>query len=401
MRLLRLKLAWLIDWAIPVRKGQVCFVSRRNAPINGNLRVMLDTLAAEPGLRVIAYKEGHTHPHTARVLQQQGVELIEQFSLQALITVLSSELVVLSHSARDAYLTRRKRGRRVVNLWHGVAIKRIEALMLPRGSIRAYHSRQRRIAQNSRIYDAVIASNPVDQLVNALAFAVPHQRVHPIGLPRFDYLLQHWRQWPEDLQAQRQGLEAQLKGRRLILYAPTFREGQTSLRDLISDTDQARIQHFCQNHHCALGIRPHPYWEGQQEQLCDGHTIIDAGTTQLPEPAVALSRAETLVADYSSIWVDYLILQRPVVGYMPDLTTYLDKERGFIYDYKSIFPGMIASDWSKVIEELSKPTTFEYLINTESRSTQKTLFLPQTLSKQSFASACRPLFANQAHQQSR
>ena len=70
------------------------------------------------------------------MLRLQGVELIDRSSLGALITLLSSELVVLSHSARDAYLTRRKRGRAVVNLWHGVAIKRIEAMMLPRGDMR-------------------------------------------------------------------------------------------------------------------------------------------------------------------------------------------------------------------------------------------------------------------------
>jgi CDP-glycerol glycerophosphotransferase (TagB/SpsB family) len=349
VRLLRLKLAWLIDWAIPVRRGQVCFVSKRNAPISGNLRVMLDVMAAEPGLRVIAYKEGHTHAHTAAVLRLQGVELIDRFSLGALITLLSSELVVLSHSARDAYLTRRKRGRAVVNLWHGVAIKRIEAMMLPRGSLRAHRSRQRRIAENSRLYDAVIASNPVDQLVNALAFAVPHHRVHPIGLPRFDYLLEPWQQWPDDLRAQRQALEAQLKGRQLILYAPTFREGGSKLADLITADDLALIREHCQANGSVLGIRPHPYWEGQQQELCDGDTILNAGTQHLPEPAVALSLASVLVADYSSIWVDYLLLNRPIFGLMPDLEGYIDKERGFLYNLEDVFPGAIMETWREFL----------------------------------------------------
>jgi len=352
LRLLRLKLAWLIDWAIPVRRGQVCFVSKRNAPISGNLRVMLDVMAAEPGLRVIVYKEGYTHAHTATVLRRQGVDLIDRFSLKALVTLLASELVVLSHSARDAYLTRRKRGRAVVNLWHGVAIKRIEAMMLPRGSLRAHRTRQRRIAQNSRIYDAVIASNPIDQLVNSLAFAVPHHQVHPIGLPRFDYLLEPWQQWPEDLLTQRQELEGQLKGRRLVLYAPTFREGGTSLANLITADDIALIRQHCRVSNSVLGIRPHPYWEGKQLELCDGESILDVGTEKLPEPAVALSLTSVLVADYSSIWVDYLLLNRPIFGLMQDLHSYIANERGLIYDIRDIFPGKITRNWDELITSL-------------------------------------------------
>jgi len=395
VRLLRLKLAWLIDWAIPVRRGQVCFVSRRNAPISGNLRVMLDVMAAEPGLRVIAYKEGHTHPHTAAVLRRQGVELIDRFSLGALVTLLASELVVLSHSARDAYLTRRKRGRAVVNLWHGVAIKRIEAMMLQHGSLRAHRSRQRRIAQNSLLYDAVIASNPVDQLVNALAFAVPHHRVHPIGLPRFDYLLEPWQQWPEDLRAQRQALEAQLKGRKLILYAPTFREGGTSLADLITADDLALIRQHCRASNSVLGIRPHPYWEGQQQALCDGDTILDVGPQQLSEPAVALSLASLLVADYSSIWVDYLLLNRPIIGLMPDLHSYVDEERGFLYDITYVFPGPIKANWSEILRssEAAPKASPEWSTSPRTHNMASLLLLPSATSREAIKQNCRDLLA--------
>jgi len=383
VRLLRLKLAWLLDWAIPVRRGQVCFVSRRNAPISGNLRVMLDAMAAEPHRRVIAYKEGATDPHTASVLKRQGVELIDRFSLRSLLTLLSSELVVLSHSARDAYLTRRKRGRAVVNLWHGVAIKRIEAMMLPRGGLQAHRSRQKRIAENSRLYDAVIASNPVDQLVNALAFAVPHHQVHPVGLPRFDYLSQPWQSWPEDLQAKRLELAAQLKGRRLILHAPTFREGGITLAHLITADDLTLIKAVCQKRGWVLGLRPHPYWEGQQHGLCDGKTVLDLGAQQLPEPAVALSLAVALVADYSSIWVDYLILKRPIHGLMKDLDKYMDNERGFLYPIQDVFPGPIHQTWHDVLaaieaegEQNVDPDSAGHAAHNKRHSKASLLFLP-------------------------
>lgn len=390
-RKFRIKIASLIDWSIPISPRQICFVSRRNVPINGNLRIMIDALSKESDLHVIVYKEGYNNSATTAALQDQRVELIDHFSWRNLIKLLSSEVIVLSHSARDAYITRRKRGRRVVNLWHGVAIKRIEAMMLPRGSRASFYKRRRRIIQNSFVYDALIASNPVDQLVNSLSFLVPHHKVIPIGLPRFDYLIKPWQMWPSDLHLQRQSLLTLLKGRRFVLWAPTFREqSKLSLENLITANDRQLIDKFCIENEIVLGIRPHPYWEGQQELICNHNTIINVGSTCYPEPAVPLSLAESLVADYSSIWVDYLLMKRPIIGFVPDLEAYLDKERSFIYPYKNIFPGPQFKCWNQVLEMLRQDAQVTII-----PSKNEIMFLPWGPANEGITERCRGLVLSQ------
>lgn len=231
-RVKKLFIARLLDYLLPVQQGRMCFVTRANVPLSGNLRIMLDDLAEQGDLEVGFYKEGPIPQDTLETLRHKGVRVMQCYSLDSLRFLLSSQTIVLSHSARDAYITRRKSGRRVVNLWHGVALKRIEALMPQQGSAKAYAKRQRLIQRNSRIYDAMVASNTVDQLVNALAFGLLHHKVHPIGLPRFDYLKPDYL-WPADLVSQKQQLTRIINGRQLVLYAPTFRESGTLLSELL------------------------------------------------------------------------------------------------------------------------------------------------------------------------
>jgi len=61
-----------------------------------------------------------------------------------------------------------------------------------------------------------------------------------------------------------------------------------------------------------------------------------------------LLAAEILITDYSSIWVDYLALDRPVIGFVPDRHRYETEDRGFITNFGEIFPGPLLQDWDFV-----------------------------------------------------
>ncbi len=50
---------------------------------------------------------------------------------------------------------------------------------------------------------------------------------------------------------------------------------------------------------------------------------------------------DLLIADYSSIAVEYSLLERPILLYAFDKEWYLDKDRGFYYDYEETAPGPI------------------------------------------------------------
>lgn len=395
LRSAKLFAARLLDYVVPIKRNRLCFVTRANVPLSGNLRIMLDTMAAQPGFEVGLFKEGPIPAETAQLLHSHGVKVMPRYSVQALLYLLSSQVIVLSHSARDAFITRRKRGRRVINLWHGVALKRIETLMPPQGSRFQFNRRQALIRRNAGIYDAMIASNPVDRLVNALAFGLAHHKVHPIGLPRFDYL-QPGFPWPADLASQRHELSQALRGRPLVLYAPTFRDSGTTLAHLLPPIALEAIRAFCQQTGAVFGIRPHPYRTHELPGLCDGEHIIDLSTQRYPEAAVLLACAQALVVDYSSIWVDYLILRRPIVAFVPDLPTYTQQDRGFIYDQAALFPGPFFRTWADTLTNIGHSLGHALDAALEQKHhLARVLLLPAAGAGPDFRTACAALICGQ------
>lgn len=335
---------WMVGLAgwlarvMPLHPNRVVFVSKRNVPVTGNLRIVADALAARGGHEIAVYKDGPIPPDTVTALRGRGIRVLEGFSLEAALFIAGSSTVVLSHSARDANLTHRRRGRRIVNLWHGVALKRIELLMSPVDGSKADAARREAMLRNASLYDAVIASSPVDRLVNALAFGVPYQNVHAVGLPRFDYL-DPAHALPPDLAAQRERLDARIGTRRLVLFAPTFREAGAPCSELFAPAVLERLRALCRQEQLVFGLRPHPYESRRLESLCDGDVFVNLDPNEYTEAALLLARAEALIVDYSSIWVDFLPRRKTILGYVPDLELYASRDRGFIYDQETLFPG--------------------------------------------------------------
>lgn len=390
----RLLAAWLLDFFVCLKRGRVVFVTRANAPVAGNLRIVLDAAIQDGNREIGLFQEGEIPPATLDVLRAAGVRIFQQYGLHSLLFLLGSELVVLSHSARDGYFTRRKRGRRMVNLWHGVALKRIEAMMRLQGSCLAFHYRMRFIRRNAQLYDAIIASNDVDRLVNTLAFGVDHDKVHATGLPRFDYL-RDGHAWPPDLDAQRQRLETLCAGRRLILHAPTFRDSSTSLGELITRQDLDTIRAFARDHSVVFGIRTHPYRVHEAKEICNGQEIINVSPNLFPEPAVVLAAADALIVDYSSIWIDYLLRNKPVLAYVPDRKKYISEDRGFIYDFDDVFPGPIVETWPEVLHHLGDTLGGNAHAGFRKKYERaKTLFLPPPGKDRNIADKCWRLITN-------
>lgn len=393
-RRVRVLFGHFIDPLIRLRPRRVVFVSKTRVQVMGNLRIMLDTLAEHGGYEIAVYKEGGILEETRKELSAKGIRVLDTYNFETLKYIYSSEQVVVSHSVRDAYISVHKRRRRIINLWHGVALKKIEGLMDSYGDSNEFYKRQKLIAKNALLYDDIIAANGIDRLVNALAFRVPYEKTHATGLPRFDYLKPGY-VWPQDLLKQKQRLESNVAGRKLIVYAPTFREHGARLTELLDSKNVSLLADFCAQNGVVIGIRPHPYQSLSLDEICDGNHIINLSSSLIAETAVFLSMTDILIADYSSIWVDFLLRYKPILGFMPDFEQYMHKERGFIYEFNSTFPGPMLTSWRDVIEQLFPLLNGELSEDTRKRydCLLSTLMLPNEMNRLS-STACLDLICN-------
>jgi CDP-glycerol glycerophosphotransferase len=227
---------------------------------------------------------------------------------------------------------------RLVNLWHGIPIKAIGNLD------ERFTARQfRREFRKSKRIDLFSVASVLERSIIAGAFVSEAKKVKVFGLPRNDSLgMPH-----ADLPAAGQQLVMQARaaksGRRFILYAPTFRDYDRDSVGL-SKQDLAWLEPLLQNNNALLGIRPHPRDLDLYRELIDSSPhIVDCSQSVYDDVSCLMREVDLLISDFSSIWVDYLLLDRPIVFYAWDLQRYI-ASRGFSVPFDRVLPSDFAED---------------------------------------------------------
>ena len=205
---------------------------------------------------------------------------------------------------------------------------------------------------------SVSSENVAD--IYAHNFYVDKSKVKPFGVPRNDfYNEEHLSDaYLSNLRESFEKDYPQLKGKKLVLYAPTFREDPKNNAvfeyfDIEKFLDELGDEY-------ALAIRLHPNYK----RFCDEEHTIDLDEltskydiinfTGFKDEQKLLLLADILVADYSSIMVDYTILKKPAILFDYDLDDYLYKERGFYFDYEEMVPGKIVYNIDELIEAIKE-----------------------------------------------
>lgn len=232
----------------------------------------------------------------------------------------SARVLVVNDWLRKRF--RKRRHQHVLQTWHGSTLKRL-ARDRPDVNLRT------RIAatREGRRWNALLAQNDfsAEHLTSAYAFRGP---VWVEGYPRNDVLTQP--ALGADIR-RRLGLD---DARRIVLYAPTWREDRTSMVDHL---DVAAFAQSLGPDHVLL-VRGHSStWEHGRDHAAPG--LIDV--TGYPDVSDLLLVADVLVTDYSSVMFDWVSTGRPIVFFVPDLPHYRGELRGFYADLLSEAPGPV------------------------------------------------------------
>ena len=195
-----------------------------------------------------------------------------------------------------------------------------------------------------RYYRYASVSSPAIVPCYAEAYGCPEDIIRPWGVPRTDFYFQ------PDIAAKcrAQVLEAfpEIGGRKIVLYAPTFR-GNNMRQARHDDVLDYGLLHSELGDDCALLLRPHP--RARKPLPPPEHStlpfLFDAATLPIE---VLLCAADLVISDYSSLIFEYALLGRPMLFYCYDLEQY-DKSRSFYYPYMDFVPGALCWDTEDVI----------------------------------------------------
>ena len=312
----------------------------------------------------VAAAEGHTaiwlvgSAREARDAASLGIPHARKRSLRGFWLTARAGVVVITHgfgdvnryAVSDAF---------VVQLWHGIPLKRIgldsaetvRSGILPRSrTVRAVVGRMYRgAARRIRVLPA--ASHLVRGRLES-AFGLPDERVPVTGEPRVDVLSQGT---PETRRSAARAAIAAAAGEtdpadRLVLYAPTWRDGASD--PAVPSTEEwQRLVDVLSHRRAVLLVRSHPLGAGDYTPPFATERVLGLGSDVVPDVTPLLPGLDALVTDYSSLAFDAALVPLPVVFLAPDVDAYA-RTRGFYGSYADVAGVDWASDWTEAATQL-------------------------------------------------
>ena len=216
---------------------------------------------------------------------------------------------------------------KVVQMWHGSAFKAPDEGMLKGHSF------------DKPYYTNVFSSSKHFAPIFSYCFSIPVQQVVICGQPRCDVL---YKENPH---------YAFGEYRKLILWAPTFRKSSVTgysdstaddnLVPVLKKEDFAEINSKLRELGVKVVVKLHPLQDLDQYHTTDLDHFVLLSHQEFVRRKMDLykfmAQSDALITDYSSIFIDYLLLDRPIAFTEDDMDDYT---RGFVFDNpKSYQPG--------------------------------------------------------------
>jgi CDP-glycerol glycerophosphotransferase len=243
---------------------------------------------------------------------------------------------------------RKRNGQVYVQTWHGTPLKRI-GFDVPKlhsaGSADYLGHLEKDVAK----WDLLLSPNPFSTPVMRRAFRFGGE-ICESGYPRNDVLRS------DDAGRITADVRRRLgvpESKRLVLYAPTWRDDQyygpgRYRFDLRLDLQRAQAElgddyvFLIRGHHHLANDVP----DGPRPGFA-------VNVTSYPDISELLLVSDILVTDYSSIMFDFAPTGRPILLFTYDLEQYRDNLRGFYFDLEAEAPGPLLATSEEVVSAIA------------------------------------------------
>lgn len=365
IRTLQMALAGLIGWLliapvallIPRRSDLVVVIGASGGRFMDNAKYFF--LQATPLLRPdVGMVFMSDYDEVVASLAKHGLAAVRYPSLRAVAMLLRCSVVVVDSGD---WLLRMRRflliGAKTLQLWHGVGFKRV-GLDKMRNEPRAWLSSP--LMMRLRILNGALNG----KLVRYSAFISPSRfyrdHVFREAMPAHHHMVAGYPRntfgqfedaglrntaWLNVDGVVRDSLGTwNAQGRRIVLVAPTFRDSRVTALG-IDDGVARTLDAWCEREGVEMVFKFHPFERGA--------TAINGRHLHLcaPDSDVypLMPHAHALVTDYSSIYMDYLLLDRPVLFLVPDRDEYVKRDRQFQFDFDEMTPGPKVQTWPQLL----------------------------------------------------
>ena len=322
---------------LPIDKQKVVFATYRSDKLVDNFRAVYDELES----RDLGYNYVFLLKRFPQGLFGQIKYVFHM--MRATYELATARYFIIDDYYYPVYVSSLRQGTEVIQLWHACgAFKKFGYSVLDKSY--SPDDDYLKMVQIHRNYSKVYVSGTACIEPYAEAFGMDAARVHPLGVPRTDQLLNPARQ--AHVEQKLYADYPEWRSKKIILLAPTFRgNGQTTAHyDEELDFEQFRQELGSEY---ILLLRMHPFVLNRPVVPAEfSDQIIDM--TDYPDINDLMQISDILVTDYSSVIFEFALLKKPIIFLVNDLTSYKE-ERDFYFPYESFVPGPIVSSFNEVI----------------------------------------------------
>lgn len=295
-----------------------------------------------------------------------AVELVEPFpsshlSFATWKTISRAKYIFVTHEPFKI-----KKNQVCVELWHGIPLKRM-GLLAKNMDVKASMRTMKIWAKHA---DYVVSSSALYESLMSACVGITDDKFLRIGFPRIDALHDSKLDKKAIIRDLFQNVEVSSSAK-LGIYMPTFRyelENEQVMADIesgnflaVSDFDLQKLNAELQNLNQYLLIKLHPYEQKLVQADLELSNIAVLDNSYLSENDLdlyeILNQTDYLITDFSSIYFDYLHLNKPIYFLSNHLTEYV-QARGLLLDpYELVTPGKKVTSQAELLAAVAEGDT--------------------------------------------
>jgi len=260
----------------------------------------------------------------------------------------AAKVIVLEDFYPQLHAVELREDTKVIQLWHACGAFKMFGLS-DIGKV----SHLEQSTKNHRSYSAAIVSSKDMIPFYSEAFGIAPKCVRPLGVPRTDIFFD--KGYGKRIRARLQEIYSQLAGKKIVLFAPTFRGSGN--KDAYYPWERFSVDAFLETlpEDTILIIKNHPFVK--QKYTCReenrGRVLDLTGQENIND---ILFLASLLITDYSSCIFEASLLAIPMLFYVFDLKEYV-RSRDIYFDFASFAPGKQVKEFETLQEETAKILT--------------------------------------------
>lgn len=288
-------------------------------------------------------------------LNKNGYESYYYHSLKGIWYCLRGKIYIFDNYSKDISFWL-SGGAVKFNLWHGSGNKKtnydnkFDKVRHPKNAWEKFKTFPRRLS-DEKPYHYTLATSPMMAKIFTSAFNTDINHIIQDGYPRNDTMFDVDNEkllLPEETKNLTRIREVKNKGNRVLIYMPTFRSSENLFFEVM---DLEKFNQFLVKKDLYFFTKLHPKSK-LKEQFAKAEYSNIKNISADVDPYTFMKECDLLVTDYSSIYSDYLMLNRPSVLFPYDFEEYSKDTRECYFEYEDYMPEIKAYDMEELMKDI-------------------------------------------------